>query len=66
MSALREALAATLLLPGDPSEGPVVSGLRAASGPPGRGVLVGPGEPAVPLQLYAPEDRVVVSLRGAA
>ncbi|HVU74388.1 MAG TPA: FtsK/SpoIIIE domain-containing protein [Mycobacteriales bacterium] len=65
MTALREALATTLVLPGDPGEGPLVAGVRAAPGPPGRAVLVEPGRPPMPLQLYAPDDGdgVVVPLR---
>src|SRR5262249_38276898 len=65
--ALRDAQASTLLLPGDSAEGPLAAGVRAEPGPPGRGVLFVPGEPPLPLQLYAPDDDgVVIRLRGAA
>jgi S-DNA-T family DNA segregation ATPase FtsK/SpoIIIE len=53
LAAIREAGATGLLLDGSPDEGPIVAGVRCRPGPVGRALLVRPGQPPRPLQLYA-------------
>jgi S-DNA-T family DNA segregation ATPase FtsK/SpoIIIE len=62
LQALRDTSPTTVLLPGDPDEGPVAGQLRAQPGPPGRARLVVPGAAPVVLQLHAEPDEVVVPL----
>jgi S-DNA-T family DNA segregation ATPase FtsK/SpoIIIE len=51
--AVRDAAAAVLVLAGDPLEGPVVSGVRARPGPPGRGTWVARGQAPVGIRCAA-------------
>lgn len=54
--ALREAGATTVLFSGSPEEGPLVGGVRPRPLPPGRGVLVLPGEPGELIQVLWTAD----------
>ena len=53
LGALRESGATGVLLDGSPEEGPIIGGVRCRPAPVGRALLVRPGQPPRPLQLYA-------------
>jgi hypothetical protein len=53
LGTLRDSGATGVLLSGSPDEGPIVAGVRCRPSPVGRALLVRPGQPPRPLQLYA-------------
>jgi S-DNA-T family DNA segregation ATPase FtsK/SpoIIIE len=57
LAAIREAGATGVLLDGASEEGPIVGGVRCRPSPPGRALLVRPGQPPRPVQLYAEPPR---------